>query len=490
MHPGYSWADTPCVDRHAHRNLDQRLLADVPGAFARLRTRGDPLGVHAPGEVFPSHRYTSVGQGRNRGFIHFQGIQRLRNGRFGIVTGGDSLQPAAHVFVMELGSRYVRGPWGSNLVRSNEPPAEDRIVSVLAVGREHWHAGGTAMLGDVAAIPLEADDQRSRTVFVDLSDPLQPRRIEITIDGVSAKAGAATLTRLPDGRFICLIYRDEKAKRKRPTGWFDFHLSHSADLCDGFGATPFASVYYGAVEERGDRCPRYQTVQFLVQGEPSDPAQWKYFLAGTWNGSTMAPTVPGPDWADLHEIEFDERLLAGETPEDPAPPRLRLVQTRRFTCFDCFGHFAAAAGFHVDEAGRLALHSAFHWRYDDAITFAEFREEAPDDAAEITAVQEAWIDLFEHARYAGRRLSIIGTRDEKLPDYDRIAVQCATFNDMISSARWQIPAGYTYRLYAGTGYDESAGFIDLAGTGRVECIANFKASPPAFNDRVSSSRYV
>lgn len=491
MHPGYEYADIDFAAPGAARNLDNRCVVDVRAAFDRLSTRGDPLAVRADDAVFPKHRYTRIGQGRNRGFIHFQGIQRLRQGRYGIVTGGDRLQPAAHVFVMELGSRYVRGPWGSNLVRSNEPPEEDRVAGVVAIGREHWHAGGTGLLGDVAAIPLERDDRHlSRTVFIDFSDPLQPRPLPIEVEGRSVKAGAAALTRLPDGRFVCLIWREEKVKGKKPPGWMDFHLSHTDDICDGFGEAPFATVYYGEVGNRGDRRPSYQTVQFLVHGDAADPSGWKYYLAGTWNGSDAAPTVPGPDWGDLHEIEFDPRLLAGESPGDPAPPRLNLVAARRFTCFDCFGNFDAAAGFHVDELGRLSLLSAFHWRYDDAIIFAEFREETPADAPPVTAVQDAWIELYEHSRFAGRRLSIIGTRDENLPDYDRIAAQCATFNDMVSSARWQIPRGYTYRLYANADYDESAGFIDLKGDGHVQQIENFKDLRPSFNDRVSSSRYV
>lgn len=489
-HVNYAFGTLLAAARDATRNLELRPLPDALAAFDRLRTSADHLGAHAPDGFFPRFRYTSTAQDRGRGFIHFQGVQRLRDGRHALVSGGDSLQPAAHLFVIEMGSRYVRGPWGSNLVRSSMPPHEDTVVEIAAIARDHWHAGGFTMLGDVAVVPLELPGAKSRTVFVDFADPLKPRPLPIEIIGPSEKAGAASLVNLPGGRFLCLIYRDEKVKKNQPTGFLDFYLSRTTDLCDGFAEQPFATVHYAAVEERGDRKPGYQTVQFLTQGDPADPRSWSLFLAGTWNGSSMSPTLPGPDWADLHTVTLDARMFEADPPADLEPPRLRLVRSRRFTCRDCFGNFDAAAGFHVDESGRLGLYSAFHWRYDDSILLAEFRETVPADAAPITAMQDAWVELYEHTDFAGRRLTIVGNKDENLTDYDRIHVQGATFNDIVSSARWQIPQGRTYRLYADAHYADARGFLDLDGTGTVGEIRNFKKLRPPFNDRVSSSRYI
>ncbi len=489
-HPGYPFTPIAPAPRDGARNLDPRTLPDVVAAFDRLRPRGDYLAAAAADGVFPRHRYTSTAQGENRGFIHFQGIQRLRNGRYAIVTGGDVLQPAAHLFVIEMGTRYVRGPWGSNLLRSSDPDPADAVVNVVALGDAHWHGGGVSVFGDVAVLPLEGKDLLSRTVFVDLSDPLAARPLPFVIEGPSVKGGAAALTRLPNDHFLCAVYRDEAMPKKKPTGFFDFFLSNSTDISDGFAADPFAQVYYGDVEGREDRLPGYQTVQFLVEGDAADPATWSWFLAGTWNGSSMSPTFPGPDWADLHEITFDPAMLGPNPPPNPANPHLRLVRANRFFCSDCFGNFDAAAGFHVDEYGELILYSAYHWRYDGAILLSEFRETRPTDAPPITLVQDGWIDLFEHSKFAGRRLTILGTKDENIADYGRISVQGSTFDDIVSSARWQIPEGYVYRLYADARYGEDRGFLDLEGDGRVHEIANFKALRPGFNDRVSSSRYV
>jgi hypothetical protein len=67
-------------------------------------------------------------------------------------------------------------------------------------------------------------------------------------------------------------------------------------------------------------------------------------------------------------------------------------------------------------------------------------------------------------------------------------VEGASFNDAVSSARWQIPDGRVYRLYAARGYDEAERVLDLEGNGRVREIADFKSR--SFNDRVSSSRWI
>lgn len=487
---GYAFRAIEAAARSANRSLEPRALPDVVAAFDRLRTRGDDIGAHAPDGIFPPHRYTSAAQHENRGFIHFQGIQRLRHGRYAVVSGGDMLQPAAHLFVVDLASRSARGPWGSNLVRSTQPPDEDVVAQIVALDPTHWHAGGFSVLGDVAVVPLEHNGTPARTVFVDFSDPLAPRPLPIDITGPSNKAGAAALTRLPGGRFLCLVYRDEPVPKNHPTGFMDFFLSVSDDLCDGFSAAPFATVPYADVENRENRRPGYQTVQFLVEGDPDDPARWALYLAGTWNGSSMSPTLPGPDWADLHSVTLDTRIFDADPPANLLPPHIRLVRSRTFTCRDCFGNFDAAAGFHVDDTGRLLLYSAYHWRFDGTLLIAEFRETVPADAAPVTQAQDAWIDLFEHPEYNGRRLTLLGTKDDSLRDYDHIAVQGGTFNDLVSSARWQIPEGRTYRLFADAHFQEGSGFLDLVGDGTVREIEDFRTLRPKFNDRVSSSRYV
>jgi hypothetical protein len=486
-HAGYAFRGLLAVDPEEPSWCQIRCLTDVETAFERIRCRGDYVAVNAKDVLIPHHRYTSVGQGDNRGFIHFQGIQRLANGRFAVVSGSDKLEPASHVFVVELASRYARGPWGSNVLRSTAPPDDDRIVNIVALDDMHWHAGGLAVLGDIVAVPIEGGQAKSRTLFLDFADPYDPRHIPIDITGESLKAGAVALTQLPNGRFLCAVYREEAVPKKKPPGFFDFYLSRSNTILDGFLTQPIATIYYGDVLDRGDRIPSYQTVSFLPQAvDPHDPDNFLLYLAGTWNGSAMSPTVPGPDWADLHMVELDARLL--QDPPEPVPPRIRYLRSRQFFCRDVYGNFDAAAGFHVDEAGRLHLYSAFHWRYDESILITEFRHEPAADAGIITNIQDAWVDLYEDDRFSGRRLSIIGTKDENLPDYGRIAVQGGTFNEKASSVRFQIPEGYTYRLYDLANYKESGGVLDLVGTGRVEEIMDLKQR--GFGDRVSSSRYV
>jgi hypothetical protein len=196
--------------------------------------------------------------------------------------------------------------------------------------------------------------------------------------------------------------------------------------------------------------------------------------------------LPGTDWADLHVVELDGGLLAD--PPAHVAPRLAFVSPRAFDCHAGWGSFGAAGGLHVDARGRLQLYSAYHWRYDGTLFFTEFPEEPPRNAPLIGAFTEAWIDLFDHTDFQGRRLRVRGRTGADHRDYGRIAVEGRSFDDAVSSARWQLPEGGVYRLYAAPGYREDEGVLDLEGTGRVEEIRSFKAR--RFNDRVSSSRWV
>lgn len=480
-HAGYSPHPLPAADPAARPSTEARAVEDVVEAIERLSTRGERLALWGRDGVFPKQRYTSDGQGDALGKIHFQGIQRLRNS-YAVVSGGDKLEPASHLFFFDLGSRYVRGPWGSNLVRRNMPPDDDVIVNVVALESPRWHAGGLGLLGDVLVVPLEGDIGASRTVFLDVSDPRAPRHIPIDIEGASDKAGAAALTRLPNGYFLCAVYRDEQ---QTPSGWFDFYLSQSTDLFAGFLPVPLAQLHYGNVVNAAGRKPAYQTVAFLPQEKPN--GDWQLFLLGTWNTSPAAPTLPGADWLDVHRVELDPALL-GDPPVAVAP-RLSFVSPRQFFCRDGWGNFAAAGGLHVDDRGRLQLYSAYHWRYDGTLSLTEFPEELPRNAAPITAPADAWIDLFDHADFQGRRLRVRGEdADGNHREYASIAVEGASFNDAVSSARWQIPDGHVYRLYAAPRYGETEGVLDLEGNGRVREISDFKLR--RFNDRVSSSRWI
>ncbi len=145
----------------------------------------------------------------------------------------------------------------------------------------------------------------------------------------------------------------------------------------------------------------------------------------------------------------------------------------------------AAAGVYVDSAGILRIYSAYHWRSDNIIRFNEYRPVPDFLAAQIVDIENAWIDLYEHDHFRGRCLSLAGRNYADFSNYSRIFVHGATFNDQVSSARFQIPAGCSYRLFEHRNFEGRV--FDLDGTGTINEIRDFKALD--FGDAVSSSRY-
>lgn len=481
--PGYSvGAPLELADRVA---TDGPVVTDALLAFERIRAKGDDLALW-DGGLFPQLRYTRVNIGKkNRARNHFQGIQRLRDGLHCVISGGDVIEPASHVFIARLPSCRNLGPWGSNLLLSREPSLGDSVVRTIAFDRGLWHSGGISLLGNALAIPLEGD-VGSRIVFVDVTDPERPRRIAIDIERPGRKAGAVALARIMDGRFLCAVWWEVQAK---PRGRIDFYLSKDDDLFHGFVAQPIEWSWAAvAVEsgqpgnqpgDRGD--PAYQCINFVA--EPGGGL----YLVGTENNSSKAPLDRDNDRADLLRVE----LPASSGESSAPPPRLVRIATRQLKCRDEFGNFDAAAGVYVTPDGQLHLYSAYHWRMKDLIRLSEFSAE-PEPSGAAQSIDAAWIELFEHDDFGGRRLTIRGLRHSRLENYAAIFVEGSEFNDEVSSVRYRIPSGHTYRLFRDSDFRGTVpgrDFIDLDGTGQVVEVRDLEKER-RFGDQVSSSCFV
>lgn len=465
-------------------------VADVVAAFDRLRERGDYLAAWDGGKI-PAHRYTGDNYGDGRAKIHLQGVQRLRDGKHFVVSGGDVLQSVSHLFVMRVGSEEGDRPFGSNVRDERDPPTGDKIVNMIGLRSTHWHAGGFALLGDVAAVPLEAGGEegddglepKARVAFLDLTNPLAPRvfpeSAEIACD--TTHAGAVALTRLPNGHFLCAVWRDFKK-----TGRLDFFLSAGAGPFEGFGNSPWKCKSW-TYEASGGPTIHYQSIGFLREAGAA------LYLVGTRNTSIGPPSIPGTDYADLFTVKLPDEML-GSPPVMPvggfpAPTIANVGTGKRFSAADEYCNMAAGGGIYVSPAGDLAVYGAFHWRISETFRLSEFRSESPalpDD-------EHAWVDLFENEDFLGRRLSVIGDDAASIPDYSKISVQGRGFDDTVSSVRYQLPVGWTYRLYRHKGYQLSGNnrdYIDLEGTGAVEALAAFSDEKKTFGNCVSSSRYL
>src|SRR5512143_2854517 len=128
--PGYNFEPLP--EAAALPDTTPQRVRDVEACFRALQPAGDLLAVQVNGHI-KGQRYTYKNYGEGRANIHFQGIQRARDGVHAFVTGGDCVEPAGHLFVLKMGSRVGTCGWGSNLLNGRGNPPLDVVARVLAV---------------------------------------------------------------------------------------------------------------------------------------------------------------------------------------------------------------------------------------------------------------------------------------------------------------------------------------------------------------------
>jgi hypothetical protein len=264
-------------------------------------------------------------------------------------------------------------------------------------------------------------------------------------------------------------------------------VSKDTELRNGFDFKGTATFPPLASGEKRD--PQYQSIQLLWPREPQPPGMLRVFLIGTENTSGQAPIGKGSNIADLFELVVPLATID----DGSAPPSLFAVgEPAKFHAPREYCNFDSAGGIYIDTSRpdpRLHLYAAYHWRVNRTIRFAEFAGVPPDDTV-VTALEHGWIELHEHEQFRGRRLTIHGDCDSLIEDYSRIVVQDGDFDRTVSSVRWQLPEGAVYRLFRKKkfGGSKPEDFLDLAGTGRIESIADLRTRK--FGDVVASSCYV
>lgn len=442
-------------------------IRDVRASLKRVRERGHFLAAWEGEKVFTKDRYTG-NVGNTFGFLnHFQGLVRL--GRHVVISGGDKHRPASELYVIRMASRKVTQPFRSNLWKSTQPPDGDLAVKRLHVDSELWHAGGIDASGDLVVVPLEGGALNSRVVFYDFSDPEQPALLKrATIERTVNKASAAALAQRGDGRLVVAVWWYDTRRR------LDFYLSRTGDPTDGFEgpATLVLDEQY--------RYVAYQAIQFLQQADGA------LFLLGFDNTAENAPIQPGVDLCHLWRV-----TVPAGGPAGGVWPGLGVehVDWRPFTCKDRQANMDAGAGTWIDPTGELHVYSCYHWRQDRLIRFSEFRAQPVADAAPITEPSKSWIDLYEHKAFGGHCLALVGLAGNNFAQYEHLHVEGSHFNEKVSSIRYQIPPGHTYRLFKEPGYTGSV--LDLVGTGAVVEIEDLGAhAAPLRGDQASSSKWL
>jgi hypothetical protein len=468
----YNYYEPGTVSQQDQINDSNPDITDVRSAFRKIQSKGDYMAAWASDHI-PGNRYALDPAGQDN---HFQGIQRLRQGNYMVISGGDpnDMQggPRSHLFIIKTASRSEMGGWRSNVIKDGKPPNQDKIIKTIGIDSTLWHAGGISVLGDILAVPIERNNpDPSRIVFFHLNAPENPERFSFEINRPDVKATAVALTKLPNGYFLAAVLRAE---------YLDFYLSQSNTIFDGFATKISWSSHDVRANEGQERnFGHFQSINFINQTDG------RLYLVGMYSTSQV-PAITGKNYADLYEVIFPDNSVTGSNPTI-AVPTITKVESKQFDCPKRQCHMAAAAGIHTDPSGVLRIYCAFHWHNKGVIKFNEFRPAPDSSGPEITSIAEAWIDLYEKDRFRGQTMSLRGNEDAhtRFEDYRRIFVEDLAFHNRVSSARFQIPAGFTYRLFKNRDFQGES--YDLRGTGRVEEIRSFEER---FNDEVESSCYV
>lgn len=447
----------------------RRFLPDVVMQFRSLNERGERIAVmHGFGSEFADKRYSVFHKkgGKNN---HFQGVQRLGNHL--LVTGSFPYsKKRSDLLVFRLDSRVPDpGPWGSNLMRDRDPPPADRLVNYFRIDPEFWHPGGLALLGSIAAVPLENSEAQSKVVFLDLSAPAAPVRISPEIARREHKAGALAITMLADGRRLLAVWSDSD----RPHGGAvaPYHLD--LYLADPPGTVWRLIAHFFPADDHRCHC-KFQSLDFVWE-RTADGAE-TLFLIGFENTSEAQPNPldPGENLALLFRVDLDLLLGAAADP----PPRmngdwLEFIDDRHFATSGNWCNMDAGACAYVDENQQLIIYSVYHFlapirgaKHTTALVLKCLEFRATRFGAPIFDIEDAWLDLHDEAGLLGRRLALLGPFDSSVEDTAHVHVDDRTF-DVAASVRYQLPDDRAFVLYPDPGFAGAPPLV-LTGDGDVK----------------------
>ncbi len=346
-------------------------VRNVVGMYNRLPTSVEPSNYLAAwtGNKIPSPRYTQTSKNSwgiiQGGQNHFQSIMRLPYhlglGQYLVLTGSDPhgrdkdhpKTKGSKLFIIKMESEKDRIYWNGNLTGKGVPFSRDRIVKVITIDKDLWHAGGLDIEGKYLAVPIEKggvkedSGDKSKVIIFDISKPENPKQItEIVRNGT--RAGVASLIRLSDGHYLLGVWSDSDKKPVR----YDFYYSKTTDMKDGF-QKKFKSAKADTFENH-DIKKHYQNINFV-----RDYKTGKIYAVGTLNTSSWAPVLNGRDEADLLLIGgsfFNKTTIVNKG------------KTKHFFCKDDQCNFSAGAGLFVPDTYSLGLYSVPHWLPDDGKT--------------------------------------------------------------------------------------------------------------------------
>ncbi len=442
-------------------NDNQPPIKHVEASFARLFTRGEYLAASIRGAI-PGSLYTRHKDNVDGFQNHFQGMQRLNQGKYCVISGGDWKTPKSDLFIIKMESRPKEAPWWSNLIASKFPSEDDHIIANVELDTNLWHAGGMDIQGDVLVVPIEysppntlpswpgfnppdnGNEEESRILFFDFKNPEKPKIFPFEIERKGEKAGAVALTRLSNGYYLVGVWSDSDRHEKR----IDFYLSNKDKLSSGFGDKTWTWLKkeVRAVGEQKRTFDDFQAINFILQEDG------QLYLMGFHNTSKVAPAVGFRDYADLYTVdippdalETTPKILINEKPVITKVGNLWLECKHRHCNLD------AGSGVYIDQ-GVLFIYSVFHYRLGKdrpdkgIIRFSEFRPPFKGIKGSVTE-NNAWLEMYEKTYFQGRRFAVLNTGEMTLPNFDKVNAQGTGFEDKASSLRFQLPKGSKCILY-------------------------------------------
>ncbi|MBN8232746.1 hypothetical protein JYK02_35035 [Corallococcus macrosporus] len=450
--------DTSCVWGSPDCNL---CIPDVPLRFQELRDHGEVLGFH-PGPFHLNVAYP--------GANHWQGIQRLSmgSGRYLVMSKRDDAPGGSVGHLVHLASRNGEG----RRFRSNRlspaiqepedtlPPVTDAAVAALPVLDGYRHGGGMQAVGNILALPMEEGPGPGRVALHDYNQSLTPAPFAF-VDGLTANAGTASLTKLSDGHFLLLLgHFDAKALEVFRSTEPDIRsASNQWERVDLWQASELPQGEWGA----------FQGLNFVTDCNDS-----RLYLVGTRLGGLRWGAV-SDDYAHLYRVHLDGHL------------RLEHVASKHLYCSNdgsrqC--NLDAAGGVFVGSDRSLILYATEH--ADDGpgstVKLVEFRG-IWADAACRTDVRRAYVDFYDDSDFSDRGV-IFDYEDQGLKNWARFS-DVDAFNDKASAVRWCIPPGHRVRLHGDSNYKGSA--KDLVGDGLPHEV---NLNSWGFGDKVSSARWL
>ena len=414
------------------------------------------------------------------------------------------------------------------LTNDTAPEPGDEIVKVIHLdGTNGWphflHPGGMQIIGDVLAVPLEhpynpiciespfdppcppspdPDDLKPRILFIDISDPENPRYLYEHLLQSGDQAGAVAITALPDGHYLMAVLRPQSYK-------LEIYQSTGTDLMI---TGPFRTRWYlrdvwhpdellGGAEWPAGEINSHQMLNFVREGDVDGPL---YLIGGRKDD-----LIDADDYFDLYRVDLIDWDLA--TPQFQLTRVVRKgIEPRPLTGGTRLVDLKAASGVYVSPSGELILYACEHANDgpevngDDSVKCGEFRhvdmqrpgnpgygptpfvgevfEVDEGGATEVSAYGEAplsraWIQLFAASgeRYNEDTVALVVDYDDwHKEDYDDLAnigypPGFQSFDSVISSLRWFAPVGCTIIVSDQPLDSTTNGQLKmLNGTGQVE----------------------